>query len=80
MENPDMEREVHNLRARMEDMETSQRCGVGVGDLSDSEFEEEDGHEEGEVTAKDASNERLIKAISRMGARKKWTFQFTRGI
>ena len=51
-------------------METAQRCEVGVGDLSDSEVEEEAGHEE-EVTAEDASTERLIKAISRMSSKTK---------
>jgi hypothetical protein len=61
---------MRDLRARLEEMETSHRRGVGAGDLSDSEVEEEDGHEE-EVTAKDASTERLIKSISRMGAKDK---------
>jgi hypothetical protein len=51
-------------------METTQRRGVGAGDLSDFEVEEEDGHEE-EIIAKDASTERLIKAIARMGAKAK---------
>jgi hypothetical protein len=51
-------------------METTQRRGVGAGDISDYEFEEEVGHEE-EVTAEDASTERLIKAIARMGAKAK---------
>jgi hypothetical protein len=51
-------------------METSQRRGVGTGDLSDSEVEEEVGHEE-EVTAEDASTARLIKSIARMGAKVK---------
>jgi hypothetical protein len=66
--NPEMERKMRDLRARLEEMETTQRRGVGAGDLSDSEVEEEVGHEE-EVTAEDASTERLIKAISRMGAK-----------
>jgi hypothetical protein len=61
---------MRDLRARLEEMETAQRCGVGAGDLSDFEVEEEAGHEE-EVIAEDASTERLIKAISRMGAKAK---------
>ena len=44
-------------------METTQRRGVGVGEFSDSEVEEEAGHDEGEVSAEDASTERLIKSI-----------------
>jgi hypothetical protein len=65
-----MERKMHDLRARLEDMETSQRRTVSAGDLSDSESEIEVEHEE-EVAAKDASNEHLIKAIASMGAREK---------
>jgi hypothetical protein len=57
-----------DLRARLEDMETTQRRTVSAGDLSDSESDIEAEREE-EVAAKDASNERLIKAIARMGAR-----------
>jgi hypothetical protein len=68
--NPEMERQMRDLRARLEEMETAQRRGVGAGDLSDSEVEEEAGHEE-EVTAEDASTERLIKAISRMSSKTK---------
>ena len=57
--NPEMERQMRDLRARLEDMEAAQRCTVGARDLSDSKVEEEAGHEE-EVTAEDASTERLI--------------------
>jgi hypothetical protein len=70
MANPVMEREMCDLRARLEDMETTQRCTVSAGDLSDSESEIEDEHEE-DVAAEDVSNERLIRAIARMGAREK---------
>jgi hypothetical protein len=63
-----MEREMRDLRARLKDMETTQRCTASAGDLSDSESEIEDEREE-EVAAEDASNEHLIKAIARMGAR-----------
>ena len=38
-------------------METAQRRGVGAGEFSDSEVEAEAGHDEGEVTAEDASTE-----------------------
>jgi hypothetical protein len=76
--NPEMERQMRDLRARLEEMETAQRRGVGAGDLSDSEVEEEAGHEE-EVTAEDASTERLIKAIARMSSRPKWIFQSYEG-
>jgi hypothetical protein len=51
-------------------METMQRRTASAGDLSDSEGDVEAEHGE-EVTAEDASNERLIKAIARMGAKMK---------
>jgi hypothetical protein len=63
-----MEREMRDLRARLEDMETTQRRTVSAGDLSDSKSETEAEREE-EVVVEDASNERLIKAIARMGTR-----------
>jgi hypothetical protein len=51
-------------------METVQRCTNGVGDLSDSEDEIE-AEREGEFAGEDVANERLIKAISRMGVKAK---------
>jgi hypothetical protein len=66
-----MERDIHDLRARLVDMEIKQRRTTSVGDLSDSESEDEAGHEGEEVAAEDAANERLIRAIARMGARVK---------
>jgi hypothetical protein len=68
--NPEMERQMRDLRARLEEMETAQRRGAGAGDLSDFEVEEEAGHEE-EVTTEDASTERLIKSISKMSSKTK---------
>jgi hypothetical protein len=52
-------------------MEITQRHVVGAGDLSDSKSEDEAEHEGEEVAAEDASNERLLKSIARMGAREK---------
>jgi hypothetical protein len=43
--NPSMERDIHDLRAKVVDMEIKQRGAAGVGDLSDSESENEVGHE-----------------------------------
>jgi hypothetical protein len=68
--NPEMERQMRDLRARLEEMETAQRRTASAGDLSDSESEVEAEREE-EVAAEDAANERLIKAIARMGAKAK---------
>ena len=62
---------MRDLRVRIEDMETTQRCTVSAGDLSDSESEIEAEHEGEEVAANNAANECLIRAIARMGAREK---------
>ena len=70
MHDPSMEREMHDLRARLEDMETTPRRTVDAGDLSDSESEIEAEHEE-EVAVEHAANECLIRDIARMGARVK---------
>jgi hypothetical protein len=44
---------------------------AGVGDVSDSESENEAGHEREKVTVEDAANERLIRVVARMGAKAK---------
>jgi hypothetical protein len=69
--NPEIERQMRDLRARLEEMETAQRCGDGVGEFSDSEVEEEAGHDAEEVSAEDAWTEWLIKAIARMSSKTK---------
>jgi hypothetical protein len=69
--NPEMERQIRDLRERLEDMEATQRRGADAGELSDFEVEEEAGHDEGETSAEDASTERLIRAISRMSSKTK---------
>ena len=66
-----MERQIRDLRARLEDMEATQRRGADVGEFSDPEFEEEAGHAEEEISTEDASTERLIKAISMMSLKTK---------
>jgi hypothetical protein len=71
MPDPTMEREMCDLCARLEDMETAQSHTFGVGDVSDSKSENESRHEGEEVTAEDAANERLIRAVARMGAKEK---------
>jgi hypothetical protein len=69
--NPTMEREMCDLRARLEDLETSQRRTAGVGDVSESESEDEARHEGEEVAVEDAANERLLRVVARMGVREK---------
>jgi hypothetical protein len=70
MTDPAMEKEMRDLWARIEDMETTQRRTVSAGDRSYSESEIEDEQEE-EVAVEDVANERFIRAIARMGAREK---------
>jgi hypothetical protein len=53
------------------DMEIKQRHTAGVGDVSESESEDEAGHEGEEVAAEDATNECLIRVVARMSAREK---------
>jgi hypothetical protein len=36
---PTIERQMRDLQARLEDMETTQRCTTSAGDLSDSDSE-----------------------------------------
>jgi hypothetical protein len=69
--NPAVERDIHDLRARVVDMEIKQRRTADIGDVSESESEDEAGHGEEEVTAEDAANERLLRAVARMSARAK---------
>jgi hypothetical protein len=44
---------------------------IDVGDVSEFESEDEAGHEREEVATEDAANERLLRVVARMGARKK---------
>jgi hypothetical protein len=69
--NPAMERDIHDLHARVVDIEIKQRHTAGVGDVSESKSEDEAGYEREEVTTEDAANERLIRVVARMGAREK---------
>jgi hypothetical protein len=69
--NTAMEREMHDIRTRLVDMETTQRRTASVRDVSESESEDEVGHEGEEVVTKYAANERLLRVVARMGAREK---------
>ena len=55
---------MHELRARIDAMETTQRWKVDTGDISEAESEDECK----EVVAEDAAKELLFKAIARIGA------------
>jgi hypothetical protein len=68
---PAVEREMCELRARLDVMETSQRCIVDVGDINEAESENEAGNEGEEVAVEDAADERLFKAVARIGTKAK---------
>jgi hypothetical protein len=71
VQNPEVERDLHKLRARVVDMEIRQRHTADVGDISEFENEDDAGHGEEEVTIEDAANEHLLKVVARMGAKVK---------
>jgi hypothetical protein len=79
VQNPEMERQICDLRARLEDMEAVQRCTVSAGDLTDFEGEVEF-EQQGKVATEDAANERLIKAIAQMSSKTKMDIPAYKGI
>jgi hypothetical protein len=71
MPNPVVEREMREICARLDAMETTQRHIVDVGDVSEAERENEAGAKE-EVVVKYATEEHLFRVVARIGAREKW--------
>jgi hypothetical protein len=71
MSDPIVEREMHELCANLDAMETAQRCIVDTGDISEAESQNEAGNEGEEVAVKDVANEHLFKVVARIGAREK---------
>jgi hypothetical protein len=71
MPNPVVEREMRELHARFDAMETAQRCTVDVWDISESESENEAENEGEEVAVEDAADECLFRVVARIGAREK---------
>jgi hypothetical protein len=63
-----VEREMRELHARMEAMEATQRRAPDIGDVSDAESEEV---EVEEAVGEDAAEERLLRAVARLGGRAK---------
>jgi hypothetical protein len=62
-----MEEEMRRLRMRLDAMETTQRRAPDIGDVSEAESEEEAEGEEN--VAEDVAQDRLIKVVSKIGAR-----------
>jgi hypothetical protein len=63
-----MKREMRELKARLDFMEIVQRRAPDIGDFSDAENEEV---EVEEVVAEDVTEERLLRAFVKFGAREK---------
>jgi len=70
MHDPSMEREMRELHARLDVMETIERRATDTGDASEPEIENEARDEE-EVGVKDAAEECLFRFFARIGAREK---------
>jgi hypothetical protein len=68
VENRAMEREMRELCARLDAMETTQRRAPDVGDISEAENEEV---EVEEAVAEDVVEECLLKVVVKLGARAK---------
>jgi hypothetical protein len=71
MLNPAMERQMRELRARLDAMETAQRGTVDSGDISKDDSENEAGNEGEEVVVEDVADECLFRVVARIGAREK---------
>ena len=69
MPDPTVEREMKEIHARFDAMETTQRHIVDVGYISEAESENEARNEE--FVVEDAAKERLFKAVARIGAKAK---------
>jgi hypothetical protein len=66
--NATMEEEMRQLRARLDAMETTQRRAPETGDVSEAESED---IEEEEVVGEQATEERLLRVVVKMGTREK---------
>jgi hypothetical protein len=71
MSDPIVEREMRELRARLDAMETTQRRTVDAGNISEAESENEAEHEGEEIAVEDATDECLFRVVARIGAREK---------
>jgi hypothetical protein len=66
--NAAMEEEMRQLRARLDAMETTQRRAPEVGDVSEAESEDV---EVEEVVGEQATEERLLRVVVKLGTREK---------
>jgi hypothetical protein len=69
MPDPTVEREMREIRARIDAMEIAQRRIVDAGDINEVEDENKVGNEGEEVAVEDVVDERLFKVVARIGVR-----------
>jgi hypothetical protein len=74
---PVVEREMRELRAKIDAMETAQRCTVNTSDINEDESENEAKNKE--VAVKDVVEECLFKVVARIGAREKINIPMYKG-
>jgi hypothetical protein len=79
MHDPTMEREMQELHARLDAMETSQRLTVETGDINEADSENEAGHEGEEVAIEDVAYEHLFKVVARIGVEEKMDIPVYKG-
>jgi hypothetical protein len=78
MPDPTVEREMKELPARLDTMETTQRRTTDIEDISEAERKNGVGAEE-EAVAKDVAEECLFKVVARIGAREKMDIPMYQG-
>jgi hypothetical protein len=71
MPDPEVEREMCELHARLDAIETTQRRIVDARDINEAKSENEDENEGEEVVVEDAAEECLFRDVARIGAREK---------
>jgi hypothetical protein len=71
MHDPAVEREMCELHARLDAMETTQRHTISIGDISEADSENEAGNKGEEVAFEDVADERLFRVVARICAREK---------
>jgi hypothetical protein len=67
----EVERDLHDIHSRLMDVEIKQMHTTDIGYVSESEIEDDVGHDEEEITAEDATTEHLIRVVARMSTRAK---------
>jgi hypothetical protein len=68
---PTVEREMRKLHARLDAMDTTQRCTINDRDISEDDSENEARNKGEEFAVEDAVDEHLFRVVAKIGARAK---------